>query len=120
MAKTSKSNTTSTSSSSSSNKCDSKAKRSNKIDGNAIGKVKRTRKSVPRDCPPQRSSIYRGVTRYFFFLSTINFFVFFFNGGLVDFRVIIYRHRWTGRYEAHLWDKNCWNETQNKKGRQGS
>ncbi|KAF2323047.1 hypothetical protein GH714_033001 [Hevea brasiliensis] len=53
-------------------------------------KTKRTRKTVPRDSPPQRSSIYRGVTR----------------------------HRWTGRYEAHLWDKNCWNESQNKKGRQ--
>ncbi|KAG2723280.1 hypothetical protein I3843_02G141300 [Carya illinoinensis] len=53
-------------------------------------KVKRKRKSVARDSPPQRSSIYRGVTR----------------------------HRWTGRYEAHLWDKNCWNESQNKKGRQ--
>nr|WPD49285.1 AINTEGUMENTA-like protein [Agave tequilana] len=53
-------------------------------------KVKRKRKSVPRDSPSQRSSIYRGVTR----------------------------HRWTGRYEAHLWDKNCWNESQNKKGRQ--
>ncbi|CAM8914463.1 unnamed protein product [Rhodiola kirilowii] len=61
--------------------------------GNVNGvamKVKRTRRSVPRDSPPQRSSIYRGVTR----------------------------HRWTGRYEAHLWDKNCWNESQNKKGRQ--
>lgn len=57
---------------------------------NPATKVKRTRKSVPRDSPPQRSSIYRGVTR----------------------------HRWTGRYEAHLWDKNCWNESQNKKGRQ--
>ncbi|KAK9054623.1 hypothetical protein SSX86_025702 [Deinandra increscens subsp. villosa] len=57
----------------------------------AIGKAKRTRKTVKRDSPPQRSSIYRGVTR----------------------------HRWTGRYEAHLWDKNCWNESQNKKGRQG-
>ncbi|KAF2301543.1 hypothetical protein GH714_025684 [Hevea brasiliensis] len=55
-------------------------------------KTKRTRKTVPRDSPPQRSSIYRGVTR----------------------------HRWTGRYEAHLWDKNCWNESQNKKGRQGA
>ncbi|XP_073286958.1 AP2-like ethylene-responsive transcription factor At1g16060, partial [Primulina huaijiensis] len=53
-------------------------------------KAKRTRKTIPRDSPPQRSSIYRGVTR----------------------------HRWTGRYEAHLWDKNCWNEAQNKKGRQ--
>ncbi|XP_040997913.1 AP2-like ethylene-responsive transcription factor At1g16060 [Juglans microcarpa x Juglans regia] len=56
----------------------------------AVKKVKRTRRSVPRDSPPQRSSIYRGVTR----------------------------HRWTGRYEAHLWDKNCWNESQSKKGRQ--
>lgn len=52
--------------------------------------VKRARKSIPRDSPSQRSSIYRGVTR----------------------------HRWTGRYEAHLWDKNCWNESQSKKGRQ--
>ncbi|XP_059636871.1 AP2-like ethylene-responsive transcription factor At1g16060 [Cornus florida] len=57
---------------------------------NSVTKVKRTRKTVARDSPPQRSSIYRGVTR----------------------------HRWTGRYEAHLWDKNCWNESQNKKGRQ--
>ncbi|KAL3532978.1 hypothetical protein ACH5RR_006499 [Cinchona calisaya] len=55
-------------------------------------KAKRTRKTVPRDSPPKRSSIYRGVTR----------------------------HRWTGRYEAHLWDKNCWNESQSKKGRQGA
>ncbi|PWA82661.1 AP2-like ethylene-responsive transcription factor [Artemisia annua] len=55
-----------------------------------VTKAKRTRKTVPRDSPPRRSSIYRGVTR----------------------------HRWTGRYEAHLWDKNCWNESQNKKGRQ--
>uniref|UniRef100_A0A2N9HKN4 AP2/ERF domain-containing protein n=1 Tax=Fagus sylvatica TaxID=28930 RepID=A0A2N9HKN4_FAGSY len=58
---------------------------------NTETKVKRTRRTVPRDSPPQRSSIYRGVTR----------------------------HRGTGRYEAHLWDKNCWNESQNKKGRQG-
>ncbi|KAJ6428240.1 hypothetical protein OIU84_023622 [Salix udensis] len=57
---------------------------------NPTNKVKRTRKSVPRDSPPRRSSIYRGVTR----------------------------HRWTGRYEAHLWDKNSWNESQSKKGRQ--
>eukprot|EP00249_Psilotum_nudum_P006192 c19528_g1_i1 orf=284-1213(+) len=38
----------------------------------------------------KRSSIYRGVTR----------------------------HRWTGRYEAHLWDKGTWNQNQNKKGKQ--
>ncbi|KAK8641701.1 hypothetical protein V6N13_011079 [Hibiscus sabdariffa] len=53
-------------------------------------KLKRTRKTAPRHSPPRRSSSYRGVTR----------------------------HRWTGRFEAHLWDKNCWNESQNKKGRQ--
>lgn len=29
------------------------------------------------------------------------------------------RHRWTGRYEAHLWDKLSWNITQKKKGKQG-
>ncbi|XP_074342385.1 AP2-like ethylene-responsive transcription factor AIL5 [Apium graveolens] len=28
------------------------------------------------------------------------------------------RHRWTGRYEAHLWDKGSWNVTQRKKGKQ--
>eukprot|EP01018_Ginkgo_biloba_P003277 Gb_18139 [translate_table: standard] len=42
--------------------------------------------------PGRRTSIYRGVTR----------------------------HRWTGRYEAHLWDKSCWNETRSRKGRQGA
>ncbi|KAL4392230.1 hypothetical protein S83_010011 [Arachis hypogaea] len=30
------------------------------------------------------------------------------------------RHRWTGRYEAHLWDKGTWNPTQKKKGKQGA
>ncbi|XP_008810103.2 AP2-like ethylene-responsive transcription factor At1g16060 [Phoenix dactylifera] len=28
------------------------------------------------------------------------------------------RHRWTGRFEAHLWDKASWNVTQRKKGKQ--
>ncbi|KAM7493898.1 hypothetical protein LguiB_028507 [Lonicera macranthoides] len=28
--------------------------------------------------------------------------------------------RWTGRYEAHLWDKGSWNVTQRKKGKQGA
>ncbi|KAI8529352.1 hypothetical protein RHMOL_Rhmol12G0218600 [Rhododendron molle] len=79
------SNTSTTSSSSSSN--DTKS-----TNHAPKTKLKRTRKSVPRDSPPQRSSVYRGVTR----------------------------HRWTGRYEAHLWDKNCWNEAQSKKGRQGA
>ena len=30
---------------------------------NGVAKVKRTRRSVLRDSPPKRSSIYRGVTR---------------------------------------------------------
>ncbi|KAI4381513.1 hypothetical protein MLD38_007578 [Melastoma candidum] len=45
---------------------------------------------MPPCAAGKRSSIYRGVTR----------------------------HRWTGRYEAHLWDKSTWNESQNKKGKQ--
>ncbi|XP_043712494.1 AP2-like ethylene-responsive transcription factor AIL7 [Telopea speciosissima] len=38
----------------------------------------------------QRTSVYRGVTK----------------------------HRWTGRYEAHLWDNSCKREGQTRKGRQ--
>ncbi|XP_065871134.1 ethylene-responsive transcription factor WRI1-like [Euphorbia lathyris] len=58
-------------------------------------KSKRIRKTQNKDITPnpnsgRRSSIYRGVTR----------------------------HRWTGRFEAHLWDKSSWNNIQNKKGRQ--
>ncbi|XLR62691.1 hypothetical protein HN51_005994 [Arachis hypogaea] len=48
-----------------------------------------TKKSI--DTFGQRTSIYRGVTR----------------------------HRWTGRYEAHLWDNSCRREGQTRKGRQG-
>ncbi|VAI58464.1 unnamed protein product [Triticum turgidum subsp. durum] len=48
------------------------------------------RKSI--DTFGQRTSIYRGVTR----------------------------HRWTGRYEAHLWDNSCRREGQSRKGRQGN
>ncbi|XP_047939631.1 AP2-like ethylene-responsive transcription factor At1g16060 [Salvia hispanica] len=63
----------------------------NKNDDNILKSTRtRTRKRITRESPQQRSSLYKGVTR----------------------------HRWTGRYEAHLWDKNCWNESQNKKGRQ--
>ncbi|CAA0809755.1 AP2-like ethylene-responsive transcription factor AIL5 [Striga hermonthica] len=29
------------------------------------------------------------------------------------------RHRWTGRFEAHLWDNSCRREGQSRKGRQG-
>jgi hypothetical protein len=31
-----------------------------------------------------------------------------------------FRHRWTGRYEAHLWDNSCRREGQSRKGRQGN
>ncbi|KAJ0046536.1 hypothetical protein Pint_05709 [Pistacia integerrima] len=62
-------------------------------------KIKRPRKNQTKEkCQTtpnlsgRRSSIYRGVTR----------------------------HRWTGRFEAHLWDKSSWNNIQNKKGRQGA
>ncbi|KAM1197491.1 hypothetical protein ACFX2I_009067 [Malus domestica] len=47
---------------------------------------------MPPCAAGKRSSIYRGVTR----------------------------HRWTGRYEGHLWDKSTWNQNQNKKGKQGA
>ncbi|RDX90868.1 AP2-like ethylene-responsive transcription factor AIL1, partial [Mucuna pruriens] len=53
-----------------------------------------SREPVPRksiDTFGQRTSQYRGVTR----------------------------HRWTGRYEAHLWDNSCRKEGQTRKGRQG-
>ncbi|KAL2899684.1 AP2-like ethylene-responsive transcription factor AIL1, partial [Bienertia sinuspersici] len=52
-----------------------------------------TRDLVPRkslDTFGQRTSQYRGVTK----------------------------HRWTGRYEAHLWDNSCRKEGQTRKGRQ--
>nr|XP_010939919.1 AP2-like ethylene-responsive transcription factor AIL1 isoform X2 [Elaeis guineensis] len=51
------------------------------------------REPVPRksiETFGQRTSQYRGVTR----------------------------HRWTGRYEAHLWDNSCRKEGQTRKGRQ--
>ncbi|EFJ26861.1 hypothetical protein SELMODRAFT_1154, partial [Selaginella moellendorffii] len=56
----------------------------------AGGKEPSPRKSI--DTFGQRTSIYRGVTS---------------------------RHRWTGRYEAHLWDNSCRKEGQTRKGRQG-
>lgn len=39
----------------------------------AVTKTKRTRKTVPRDSPPRRSSIYRGVTRFNSFIIVIRF-----------------------------------------------
>ncbi|CAA7401270.1 unnamed protein product [Spirodela intermedia] len=53
-----------------------------------------SREALPRksiETFGQRTSQYRGVTR----------------------------HRWTGRYEAHLWDNSCRKEGQTRKGRQG-
>ncbi|XP_042063552.1 ethylene-responsive transcription factor WRI1-like [Salvia splendens] len=53
-------------------------------------RAKRNQSDSSATSAKSRSSIYRGVTR----------------------------HRWTGRYEAHLWDKTTWNSIQNKRGRQ--
>ena len=36
------------------------------------------------------------------------------------FVMALIRHRWTGRYEAHLWDNSCRREGQTRKGRQGT
>ncbi|PIN23205.1 hypothetical protein CDL12_04067 [Handroanthus impetiginosus] len=61
--------------------------------GKAVDSTQTGADSVPRksiDTFGQRTSIYRGVTR----------------------------HRWTGRYEAHLWDNSCRREGQTRKGRQ--
>ncbi|KAG1338832.1 AP2-like ethylene-responsive transcription factor AIL5 [Cocos nucifera] len=58
-------------------------------EGAAAGKAVTTSAAPVGSC--QRTSIYRGVTR----------------------------HRWTGRYEAHLWDNTCRREGQKRKGRQG-
>ncbi|EHA8590963.1 AP2-like ethylene-responsive transcription factor BBM2 [Cocos nucifera] len=59
------------------------------LDGQSGAIEAAPRKSI--DTFGQRTSIYRGVTR----------------------------HRWTGRYEAHLWDNSCRREGQTRKGRQG-
>ncbi|XP_039137051.1 AP2-like ethylene-responsive transcription factor CRL5 isoform X2 [Dioscorea cayenensis subsp. rotundata] len=56
--------------------------------GKGVQKQPVHRKTI--DSFGQRTSQYRGVTR----------------------------HRWTGRYEAHLWDNSCKKEGQTRKGRQ--
>ncbi|KAF3330997.1 AP2-like ethylene-responsive transcription factor ANT isoform X2 [Carex littledalei] len=68
-----------------------KLETSKKRGGSKSGTHKQSvhRKSI--DTFGQRTSQYRGVTR----------------------------HRWTGRYEAHLWDNSCKKEGQTRKGRQG-
>ncbi|CAL9082719.1 unnamed protein product, partial [Musa acuminata var. zebrina] len=48
------------------------------------------KKAMASAAAGQRTSVYKGVTR----------------------------HRWTGRYEAHLWDNTCRREGQKRKGRQ--
>lgn len=80
-----------------------KRARTTQAKGAAPDKPKRPRKEAARHrhskedpnataaSAGKRSSVYRGVTR----------------------------HRWTGRFEAHLWDKHCLTSIQNKKkGRQ--
>ncbi|KAJ4880200.1 AP2-like ethylene-responsive transcription factor ANT [Raphanus sativus] len=69
---------------------DAKKKKSGKEDVVVVGQKQIAhRKSI--DTFGQRTSQYRGVTR----------------------------HRWTGRYEAHLWDNSFKKEGHSRKGRQG-
>ncbi|WVZ92714.1 hypothetical protein U9M48_038760 [Paspalum notatum var. saurae] len=78
------------------------------------------RKSGPRDSPSQRSSAYRGVTRCSFNSSAFPLLLRSSpadQGGRPGRRR---RHRWTGRFEAHLWDKDARNGARNKKGKQGA
>ncbi|MED6200911.1 hypothetical protein PIB30_089954 [Stylosanthes scabra] len=73
-----------------SNSCKAMEVAKNKRGGGHNNSSKQTvhRKSI--ETFGQRTSQYRGVTR----------------------------HRWTGRYEAHLWDNSCKKEGQTRKGRQ--
>ncbi|OVA03236.1 AP2/ERF domain [Macleaya cordata] len=73
---------------------ESSSSENNKQKSNTTDSPNGAVEAVPRksiDTFGQRTSIYRGVTR----------------------------HRWTGRYEAHLWDNSCRREGQTRKGRQG-
>ncbi|KAF5176191.1 Integrase-type dna-binding superfamily protein, partial [Thalictrum thalictroides] len=63
--------------------------RKTKRTSRTLGPLERKRQGGSKTTPGKRSSVYRGVTR----------------------------HRWTGRFEAHLWDKFSMNN-QKKKGRQ--
>ncbi|KAG9447186.1 hypothetical protein H6P81_013314 [Aristolochia fimbriata] len=71
------------------NSAENNKQKSASTDGQSASMDSVPRKSI--DTFGQRTSIYRGVTR----------------------------HRWTGRYEAHLWDNSCRREGQTRKGRQG-
>ncbi|KAG2313207.1 hypothetical protein Bca4012_027771 [Brassica carinata] len=64
-------------------------KRKSSVGKSQVKEPVEPRKSV--DSLGQRTSQYRGVTK----------------------------HRWTGRYEAHLWDNSCKKEGQTRRGRQG-
>lgn len=68
----------------------------------------------------QRTSIYRGVTRsevmslYYIYMTYLVIVI-----SILNLYYYTCRHRWTGRYEAHLWDNSCRREGQSRKGRQG-
>ncbi|PNY10663.1 ap2-like ethylene-responsive transcription factor ant-like protein, partial [Trifolium pratense] len=69
--------------------CVTSSQQTSLIDSVSIDTMKR--KKNQNQTFGQRTSQYRGVTR----------------------------HRWTGRYEAHLWDNSCKKEGQARKGKQG-
>ncbi|CAH8381039.1 unnamed protein product [Eruca vesicaria subsp. sativa] len=76
----------------SSTSCDSNNYNNNNVvlQGKTIADIAEATPKKTIESFGQRTSIYRGVTR----------------------------HRWTGRYEAHLWDNSCKREGQTRKGRQ--
>ncbi|XP_068654987.1 AP2-like ethylene-responsive transcription factor AIL6 isoform X2 [Aristolochia californica] len=63
---------------------------SSSVTGNTVPEVGTVKSKKTSDTVLQRTSAFRGVTR----------------------------HRWTGRFEAHLWDNSCRREGQSRKGRQ--
>lgn len=109
-------------------KCIKRRRRSDPSNGNNNqGEQQQQQKQQVKGDQPtattvKRSSRFRGVSR---FLIYMRFFSWLFCYNLCikkDERLIISccnRHRWTGRFEAHLWDKGSWNPTQRKKGKQG-
>lgn len=50
--------------------------KSSSKNGPVTTKGKRTRKTVPRESPQQRSSVFRGVTRYIYIYGIVNYGVF--------------------------------------------
>lgn len=88
----------------------------------ATGKPKKLMKRARRksESPSPRSSAYRGVTRYVRTYTNVRSLTHHCKRIILLRRLLLGRHRWTGRFEAHLWDKDARNGSRSKKGKQGS